>query len=157
MDDQNYIYLLPAGGSIDNLGLIVEARCEHGSSYLPLMDGMCSGYDPNAADQIQTVTVQYNGCSAQIQIYSYPPMQFSDVNYSTWYYGYVEYVYALGLMTGLNDTYFGAVDPLAELSLQRSYIGSMENRKSSTARNLQTYWKANGIRIRSFGQVNREW
>lgn len=113
VDDQNYIYLLPAGGSIDNLGLIVEARCEHGSSYLPLMDGMCSGYDPNASDQIQTVTVQYNGCSTQIQIYSYPPMQFSDVNYSTWYYGYVEYVYALGLMTGLNDTYFGAVDPLA--------------------------------------------
>ena len=30
VDDQNYIYLLPAGGSIDNLGLIVEARCEHG-------------------------------------------------------------------------------------------------------------------------------
>lgn len=113
VEDQNYIYLLPAGASIDNLGLVVESICEHGSSYLPLMDGMCSGYDHNVSDQIQTVTVQYNGCSTQIQIYSYPPMRFSDVNYSTWYYGYVEYVYALGLMTGLSDTYFGASDPLA--------------------------------------------
>lgn len=113
VDDQGYIYLLPAGESIDTLGLVVEARCEDGSSYLPLMNGMCSGYDSNASDQIQTVTVQYNGCSTQIRIYSYPPMQFTDVNYSTWYYGYVEYVYALGLMTGLNDTYFGAADPLA--------------------------------------------
>lgn len=113
VDDQNYVYLLPAGESLNLLGLVVEARCEHGTSYLPLLDGMCSGYDTGVTGQTQTITVQYNGCSTQVQVYSYPPMQFSDVNYSTWYYGYVEYVYALELMTGLNSTYFGAADPLA--------------------------------------------
>ena len=107
------ILLMPAGSSFDTLGLAVEVQCDHGTSYLPLIDAMCSGYDKDAVNAIQDITISYNGCTTTLQIFSYPPMQFSDVTTSSWYYGYVEYVYALELMTGLNDTYFGAADPLA--------------------------------------------
>lgn len=111
--DDNNIYLLPAGESIDYLGLLLEEYCDHGVSYLPLLDEMCTGYDKTLSDAIQEVTVSHHGCTTTFYIYSYSSMTFTDVTYDSWYYGYVEYVYALELMTGLNDTYFGAADPLA--------------------------------------------
>ena len=113
MDDENYIYLIPAGTSLEYLGLMLEADCEHGTAYLPILDEMCTGYNPEQAGTIQTVQAEYGGRTASFQIYPYPPMQFTDVSAGDWYYGYVEYVYALNIMTGLNDTYFGAVEPLS--------------------------------------------
>ena len=113
MGDTGYIFLMPAGESLDTLGLLLEVECEHGTSYLPLTEEMCSGYDPGSPYTIQTVRVDYRGSTTDFRIYPYPPMQFSDVSQDSWYYGYVEYVYALNLMTGLNSTYFGAAEPLA--------------------------------------------
>lgn len=58
----------PADGSIDSLDLYVKATCSnHGSCYLPLLEGMCSGFDP-AKEESQTVTVAYAGQTAKLQL-----------------------------------------------------------------------------------------
>lgn len=58
----------PADGSIDSLNLYVKATCSnHGSCYLPLLAGMCSGFDP-ASKEHQTVTVTYAGQTATLQL-----------------------------------------------------------------------------------------
>lgn len=45
-----------------------------------------------------------------------PELPFTDVSASAWYYGYVEAVYALGLMVGVDETTFGpnSVVPLTQ-------------------------------------------
>ncbi len=112
MGDEGYIFLIPAGESLDNLNLTLEADCQHGTSYLPITDEMCSGYNPDSLYTNQEIQVEYRGCTTSFYIYPYPPMQFTDVSPENWYYGYVEYVYALQLMTGKNDTFFGASENL---------------------------------------------
>ncbi len=58
----------PADGSIDSLDLYVKATCSnHGSCYLPLLEGMCSGFDP-VNEESQTVTVAYAGQTAKLQL-----------------------------------------------------------------------------------------
>lgn len=59
---------LPTDGSIDDLGLYVKATCsKHGSCYLPLLEGMCSDFDPTSQAP-QTVTVTYSGQTARLQL-----------------------------------------------------------------------------------------
>ncbi len=56
------------GSSLDDMDLHVEAVCSlHGTCYLPLLSGMCSGFDPNASGK-QTVTVTYAGKTAQLLV-----------------------------------------------------------------------------------------
>ena len=58
----------PVGGSLDSLGLYISAVCSiHGTCYLPLLSGMCSGFDNSAAGE-QIVTVTYEGQTTQLQV-----------------------------------------------------------------------------------------
>lgn len=60
---------LPVGGILDELDLSVTAICStHGNCYLPLLSGMCSGFDSNTQGS-QTVTVSYAGQQTTLQLY----------------------------------------------------------------------------------------
>ncbi len=54
------------GGSVDDLGLILEVTCPHGTGYLPVMDEMCS-YDAAGGNKVQTVEVSYQGAKTSFQ------------------------------------------------------------------------------------------
>lgn len=56
------------GSSIDDMGLILEVTCSHGTGYLPVMDEMCSGYTVNGSSKIQTVQVSYQGAKTSFQV-----------------------------------------------------------------------------------------
>lgn len=47
------------GSTIDSMNLVLEVTCEHGTSYLPLMQEMCSGYDAAKVGTQQRIKVTY--------------------------------------------------------------------------------------------------
>ena len=55
------------GRSIDDMGLVLEVTCPHGTSYLPVMDEMCSGYGA-AGGKVQNVQVSYQGAETSFQV-----------------------------------------------------------------------------------------
>ena len=58
----------PVGTPVGDLGIVACLQCKAcGSSYLPVLDSYCSGYDPNKAG-VQTVTVSCLGQTATIDI-----------------------------------------------------------------------------------------
>lgn len=113
LEDKYDRWILPGDRTIDEIGLVLEVKCEHGTSYMPIMESMCTGLDRNLKNQDQTVTVHYKGKTASLTVQVCDPMPFTDVAEDQWYYSYVEYVYYNQIMTGLNATTFGPNDPLA--------------------------------------------
>lgn len=47
------------GATIDSLNLTLEVTCSHGTTYLPLMQEMCSGYDATKVGVQQRIKVTY--------------------------------------------------------------------------------------------------
>ncbi len=60
--------MVAPGSSIDDMGLILEVTCSHGTSYLPVMSEMCSGYNAESGSKIQTVQVSYQGAKTSFQL-----------------------------------------------------------------------------------------
>lgn len=111
--DEGYTYWVHNDEIIDDWGFILEVTCPHGTSYLPLMESMCTGYDASLSHEFQTIDITYRGASTSLNVLSYPTMNFSDVPDGAWYYDSVNTVYSLGIMTGLDNTNFGATQNLA--------------------------------------------
>ncbi len=58
----------PMGTPVGDLGIVACLQCKScGSSYLPVLDSYCTGYDPNVAG-VQTVTVSCLGQTATIDV-----------------------------------------------------------------------------------------
>jgi len=56
------------GAALDELELYVQAQCPvHGACYLPLLSGMCSGFDSSAAG-VHSVSVSYGGHTATLTV-----------------------------------------------------------------------------------------
>lgn len=110
---QEYTYLLDKESSLNDLGIPLTFNCEHGTSYLPVTEKMCSNYDYNNMNDVQTVTVTYKGCTTTFNLLIVEPMTFQDVYSGAWYYDAVENVYYNHIMTGLNSNQFGVNEPLA--------------------------------------------
>ena len=56
------------GSDLESLNLYVKATCSvHGTCYLPLLDGMHTGFQSETAGE-QTVTVTYSGRTAQLKV-----------------------------------------------------------------------------------------
>lgn len=110
--DTDKTYLFESDKTMDEMGLVLEITCEHGTSYLQVTDEMCT-YDKTRMEEYQDVTVTYRGLTTSFTIYVVEPMPFTDVPENAWYYNYVADVYYNGLMTGLNKTTFGPNQSLA--------------------------------------------
>lgn len=104
-------YCLPANSSIDDFGILLELQDSCGTSYMPLIEEMCSNLDMNATG-LQTVTVQCYGISTTIDVLIEKPWNFTDVPDSAWFYDNVYLAYNMDIMTGLNETTFGPSEPL---------------------------------------------
>lgn len=95
----------PSGSSIRDLDIYVKATCtKHGACYLPLLDGMCSGFDPNSINQ--TVTVTYAGKTAALQLVSGQALDTTGAD--AWAVNWLEQADALGLLSSCNRTNFTA-------------------------------------------------
>lgn len=97
----------PQGTSLDDLNLFVEATCSvHGSCYLPLLTGMCTGFDPNSKEA-QSVTVTYAGKTAQLKVNAGTlPLDTSGAD--SWAVDWLKRADALGLLSERNRTQFTA-------------------------------------------------
>lgn len=111
--DSDITYVLPTGYTIDALGMTVVVQCEHGTSYLPLIQEMCSGYDDSKIGASQTVTVNYNNQTTTLKIYTSKEWKFEDVNSGDWFFRDVFDAYESDIMVGLNETTFGPAQPLS--------------------------------------------
>lgn len=103
-EDADYIYVLKPNQSIEETGLALETKCEHGTSYMPIINEMCTGFDSNKYQEIQTVTVSYGGLTDTFDVMVMP---FEDVNPGDWFFEYVASVYQMNIMTGMQPTVFG--------------------------------------------------
>ena len=110
--DTDVTYLMESDETVDDLGVILEVTCEHGKSYLPVLDEMCT-YDGSLWDETQDIQVSYRGLSTTFRVSIVEEMPFTDVGENEWFYDYVANVYYNGIMTGLNDTKFGPYESLS--------------------------------------------
>ncbi len=108
----NASYLMPPGRKIDEIGLALQVECEHGTSFLPITEEMCNGFDPNLREK-QTITVTYKGLTAQFNVLPCEELPFTDVPKEEWFYGYVMEIYHYGIMTGLTNDTFGPYEDLS--------------------------------------------
>lgn len=105
-------YYVKSGESLDDQHIFFQATCEHGTSYIPLLENYLVGYDPDLCNVAQTVTMNYRGASHSFKVLVYDMTNFTDVPYSQWYYSAVNYVYTNNIMSGLSNTVFGAANPV---------------------------------------------
>lgn len=93
------------GNTVEELNLYVKATCsKHGTCYLPLLDGMCTGFDP-ASGKDQTVTVTYAGQTATLQLQSDKvPLDTSGAD--AWAVDWLNRADELGLLSSINRTGF---------------------------------------------------
>lgn len=112
-EDNSVPFIMKNDQTIDELGLMLQIECLHGTSYMPVTEEMCSEVDMSLLKQKQTITISYKGQSTTVDIMLYEPMPFGDVRPESWYYDYVEEVYYNEIMTGLDGTTFGPTENLA--------------------------------------------
>lgn len=98
---------MTAGSSIESMGLMLTLTCDHGTSYVPVLDSMVTGYDPYTHGD-QTITVTYAGTKLNVKIHN----DFSDVRPEAWYYTYIEDAVSLGLFAGMNSISFEPKTPM---------------------------------------------
>lgn len=106
-------YLVPHGTNIDGIGLVLQVECEHGTSYMPIIEAMCTGYDYGRVNETQKVTVSYGGFTATFNIYPCAPLPFEDVPTDAWFYRAVVSMYSNEIMTGLTENIFGPGEELS--------------------------------------------
>lgn len=95
----------PAGTSIDDLNLYVQATCSFfGTTYLPLLSEMCTGYDPNVTGP-QTVTVTHNGKTAALDVFVYQDT-LDTTGADSWAVNWLDQANALGLLNTRNRSGF---------------------------------------------------
>lgn len=95
------------GGTIEDLGIYIKAVCtRHGTCYLPLLDGMCSGYDPAGAAP-QTVTVTYAGQTAALRLQP-AGTTLDTAGADSWAVNWLERADELGLLSPRNRVSFTA-------------------------------------------------
>lgn len=112
-EDNSVPFIMKTDQTIDELGLLLQIECHHGTSYMPVTEEMCSEVDMSLLKQKQTVTISYKGQSTTVDIMLQDPIPFLDVSPESWYYDTVEEVYYNGIMTGLDGTTFGPAQNLA--------------------------------------------
>ena len=117
----------PAGTVINDMELSLRVDCgAHGTSYMPVIEEMCSGY-AGSADAADTVKIKYGDFETEVQVrYFNAPVSssdqedetgdwdlpFNDVSKDDWFYSSVAYVYVTGIMTGSSDTEFSPDAPV---------------------------------------------
>ncbi|MBQ3135317.1 MAG: S-layer homology domain-containing protein [Oscillospiraceae bacterium] len=95
----------PSDGSIRDLDIYIKATCtKHGSCYLPLLEGMCSDFDPNGTNQ--TVTVTYAGKTAELRLVSEQTLDTSGAD--SWAVNWLTRADELGLLSQRNRANFTA-------------------------------------------------
>lgn len=93
------------GTSIDDLELYVESTCSYyGATYMPLMSGMCTGYDPNATGP-QTVTVTHNGKTDTLNVLVYRQL-LDTTGADSWAVNWLNQANALELLNERNRSGF---------------------------------------------------
>lgn len=112
-EDNSVPFIMKNDQTIDEMGLMLQIECHHGTSYMPVTEEMCSEVDMSLLKQKQTITISYKGQSTTVDIMLYEPMPFGDVSPESWFYDSVEEVYYNGIMTGLDGTTFGPTENLA--------------------------------------------
>lgn len=112
-EDNSIPFIMKNDQTIDELGLLLQVECHHGTSYLPVTEEMCSDVDLSLLKQKQTITISYKGISTTVDIMVQEPMPFADVSPGSWYCEAVEEVYYNEIMTGLDGTTFGPAQNLA--------------------------------------------
>ena len=113
LQDADATYLVPDGSNIDGIGLVLQVECEHGTSYMPIIEAMCTGYDYGRVNETQTVTVSYGGFTAAFNIYPCAPLPFEDVPADAWFYRAVVSMYSNEIMTGVTENVFGPGEELS--------------------------------------------
>lgn len=113
IQDNSVPYIITTDQSIDEIGLELSISCHHGTSYLPVIEEMCSPLDRSLLGEPQAITISYNGKSTTVNLVVYEPMTFEDISPDGWYYSSVAEAYYNGIMTGLDKKHFGPSDPLA--------------------------------------------
>lgn len=129
--------VVPPGTPVEDLRITARLSCSaHGASYLPVIDGMCSGYDSSLPGE-QTVTVSCRGQTAVFTVtvsseaHAQTPVAsssessmsvfrprseyyylFTDVPDSAWYYDSVYLSVAYGLLSGTGAGSFAPEEPL---------------------------------------------
>ena len=97
----------------DKIAINVHAVTPEGQDVYNINQIPYTGED----EHFQTITAWWLDISewkaAQNETPNESEMSFGDVSTDHWYYDYVKYVYDRGLMTGLNENDFGAVQSLA--------------------------------------------
>lgn len=100
---QKDLYILQAGQTPEDLGLALSQTCEnHGVTYLPVIDEMCSGFDP-ADTQQQTVTITAGSLHTTVQVRVSP---FVDVSGSRFYAVPVLWAVDNRITNGMDATHF---------------------------------------------------
>lgn len=66
MDEQT-VKQYQQGTTISDMNRYLISQCSHGTCYIPLGDGMCSGYQKNKTG-LQTITVTYQGLSTTFRV-----------------------------------------------------------------------------------------
>lgn len=95
-----------AGTSLDDLNLYIKATCStHGACYLPVLSGMCTGFDPNA-DGTQAVTVSYAGHTQQLTVNSGSSVAPDLSSADSWAVDWINRADALSLLSQFNRSGF---------------------------------------------------
>ncbi len=94
---------VPAGTNPSSWGLTVKTTCPHGSAYLPLHNNMVKGYVKGTIGST-TLTLLYSNremCTFNVAL------DYTDVEYPSWYYDAVLYCTDRGYMSGIGSYKFG--------------------------------------------------
>lgn len=112
LNDPDQVYAMENTRTIDSFGFVLQVTCDHGISYMTLMDGMCT-YDKTLVNEVQDVTVKYKAAETTFKLCVVEPMPYTDVSENDWFYDSVANAYYNGLMTGMEDDRFGPYESLS--------------------------------------------
>lgn len=101
--DAKELYILKQGQTLESLDLILCEDCSiHGTTYLPVIDEMCSKID-STSTKVQTVTITAGSQTVTVQVQVSP---FVDVDGSRFYAEPVIWAVENGITNGIDKTHF---------------------------------------------------
>ncbi|MDD3219260.1 MAG: Ig-like domain-containing protein [Lachnospiraceae bacterium] len=133
IDNPDSVIEISQADSLDSLGLVLnENNSIYGTMYTPIIEEMCTGYDPNNVGTVQTVQVSTYGLTATFKVKVAVPMTGLTLNKET-----------MSLNKGGSETLTATVVP-ANTTEDKTLTWSSSNPAAATVENGKVTAVSNG-------------